>query len=470
MLKMKLRTIVLAVSLSTASSSAFANLSDMQSMFNDIGVYGNASAPKAFAGQTRNYFTGGSAQIRIPKKTYQLATFDPPRIGAGCGGIDLYGGSFSFINSDQLVGMMKNIGNAAIGVAFDTALNSISPQLNASIKYFQDMANKINSMNVNSCEAATGLVLAGKKGIEAGSFDVAMTELGSNNLGFSGDWQGMKDMLNQDPTEYKRVKETAKADPSISDNEKMWLEPGNLVFKALGQLTESGGDTISKEEKEIIMGLVGTIIIKEGSGEKGENTSELHDRIETDLLKSFLGNTSETTTTIQTYRCQDSQCSTVLPIDWQTKPVAKMVSERLEKIREKIQNRSGGISASDYELIGMSSVPIWSVLVQEYRTDSGFNVLDRAGNLIAISYIKAVIDKTLQQVTLALGAYKDASNPAIERNIQIIRDNIKDVRNQLIVQLNKDQVEFRNFLAIQETLRLQSIRTREESAKRALKE
>ncbi len=48
-----------------------------------------------------------------------------PDINAGCGGIDAYLGSFSFINGDQLQRFVKQIMSNAAGYFFDLALQAI---------------------------------------------------------------------------------------------------------------------------------------------------------------------------------------------------------------------------------------------------------------------------------------------------------------------------------------------------------
>jgi conjugative transfer pilus assembly protein TraH len=75
----------------------------MQDWFNDIGAYGNVTGPNAYRGQTMNLYTGGSLYMRTPVRNYQLASIAPPSFTAGCGGIDLFAGSFSFINKEQFV-------------------------------------------------------------------------------------------------------------------------------------------------------------------------------------------------------------------------------------------------------------------------------------------------------------------------------------------------------------------------------
>ena len=91
---------------------------EMQSMFNELGAVGNVTSPGAFRGQAMNLYTGGSLMMRSPGRNYPLASAQLPSMRAGCGGIDIYGGAFSFINKQQFIALLLNIGSNAVGYAF----------------------------------------------------------------------------------------------------------------------------------------------------------------------------------------------------------------------------------------------------------------------------------------------------------------------------------------------------------------
>ena len=104
-----------------------------------------------------NLYTGGSLMMRAPGRNYPLATVQLPSLRAGCGGIDIYGGAFSFINKQQFIALLQNIGANASATP-SLALQSISPDIDKLLTELQDQINKINAMNINSCEAAQALV------------------------------------------------------------------------------------------------------------------------------------------------------------------------------------------------------------------------------------------------------------------------------------------------------------------------
>ena len=116
------RLTVLAVAcVFTVNSTAMS----MQELFDDVNAQGNVSTPSVVQGQTMNMLSGGSMFMRMPKRTYNISTFTPPSYSTGCGGIDLFAGGFSFINKEQFVAMLRNIGSNALGYGFKLAIQNL---------------------------------------------------------------------------------------------------------------------------------------------------------------------------------------------------------------------------------------------------------------------------------------------------------------------------------------------------------
>ncbi|MBS0502091.1 MAG: conjugal transfer protein TraH, partial [Proteobacteria bacterium] len=125
-----------ALSLLCAAMPSRADLnSEVNDMFNNLGAIGNYTAPGAFRGQTYNTYTGGNLMMRSPNKVYQLAAIQFPSAKAGCGGIDVFGGSFSHISAQEFKNMLKNITAALPGIAFQLALEAVSPLLGGLTKW-----------------------------------------------------------------------------------------------------------------------------------------------------------------------------------------------------------------------------------------------------------------------------------------------------------------------------------------------
>lgn len=130
---------------SMAAGPVHANVgSELNNFFNDMGAAANATGPVAYQGQSAGYYSGGNIWTRFPQRSVNPVNLQLPSVKAGCGGIDVFSGSFSFINSDEIVAMLKATANNALGFAFQLAIKSISPQISATI---EEMAQKAQQMN-----------------------------------------------------------------------------------------------------------------------------------------------------------------------------------------------------------------------------------------------------------------------------------------------------------------------------------
>lgn len=151
--------LVLCAALLTVTPAASADVnSDMNQFFNKLGFASNTTQPGVWQGQAAGYAYGGSLYARTQVKNIQLISMTLPDINAGCGGIDAYLGSFSFINGDQLQRFVKQIMSNAAGYFFDLALQATVPEIKTAKDFLQKMASDINSMNLSSCQVAQGIV------------------------------------------------------------------------------------------------------------------------------------------------------------------------------------------------------------------------------------------------------------------------------------------------------------------------
>lgn len=138
---------------------AYADLgSDMADFFNSAGGGMAVTPAQNYSGQTAHYLSGGGLSVRAPIRNFQMMQMSLPAIRAGCGGIDAYLGSFSFINTDSMINALKAIGTDSLGFAFLLALDIYSPDIAGVLKQMKSWADYFNKMSSNSCEAAQALV------------------------------------------------------------------------------------------------------------------------------------------------------------------------------------------------------------------------------------------------------------------------------------------------------------------------
>ncbi|XLF16526.1 conjugal transfer protein TraH [Klebsiella pneumoniae] len=93
----------------------------MNNFFNKLGFASNTSQPQVWQGQAAVTPPAVRCMPEHEVKTIQLVSMTLPDINAGCGGIDAYLGSFSYINSEQLQRVRKTNHEQRRGYFFDLA-------------------------------------------------------------------------------------------------------------------------------------------------------------------------------------------------------------------------------------------------------------------------------------------------------------------------------------------------------------
>ncbi|MDA8404407.1 MAG: conjugal transfer protein TraH [Desulfobacteraceae bacterium] len=121
-----------------------------------------------FTGQKRGYGTLGSFSARWSSGNDYLLNVTPPKFKAGCGGIDVFMGGFSFLNADYLVQKLQNMMNAAPAVAFDIALNTLCSQCAKSLNTLEAITDRLNQLQLDDCKATKALVYEVADGLTSG--------------------------------------------------------------------------------------------------------------------------------------------------------------------------------------------------------------------------------------------------------------------------------------------------------------
>jgi len=106
-----------------------------------------------FEGQKRKYGTLGGFSARWSPSQDHPVSITPPRFRAGCGGIDVFMGGFSFLNADYLLQKLQNMINAAPAVAFDMALNTLCSECSKTIKSMEAISSRLNQLQFDDCKA-----------------------------------------------------------------------------------------------------------------------------------------------------------------------------------------------------------------------------------------------------------------------------------------------------------------------------
>ncbi len=261
----KLRTAALAVALSLMSVQipvAEAGLQDkLNSIFNDMA---NVSNPGAFETARRGVVSGGSAYVRSPIVRTRIVDLQPPSVSAGCGGISFFGGSFSFINADQFVALLRAVAANAKGYAFQLALDVACPSCKQLIDSLQSKIQELNSTLGDSCKMAKWLM---DESGASSAIKTATTQLSSTVNGYFSDFFGAS---SQEEGKSSNVVTTQK------DEETTKKITGNLIYKQLAKNNSvnwiRGSVGTAQEEYELIQSITGTVIVTPPPASDGDNT------------------------------------------------------------------------------------------------------------------------------------------------------------------------------------------------------
>lgn len=226
--------------------------SSLGDFFNGLSYSENVTNPSAFKGQSADYYTGGNLFVRTPIRDVQLMSMQVPKMSIGCGGIDMFMGGFSHINSDALVQQGKAIIANATPFAVDLALQTWAPQIKQIKENLTAISDKFLNLSVNSCEAAQASVSALASFADVGSQQYICNTMGTQNNAFA-DWvSGQQECGAGGQATAQLAK--AKNDPVLKD---MVKSSHNIVWAAIRKNSLLSSNT---KLAEFVMSISGTYI------------------------------------------------------------------------------------------------------------------------------------------------------------------------------------------------------------------
>lgn len=432
--------LLLYVSLS--SSPAHSDVtSAMQDFWNGVGV-SNSTGASAYAGQSAGYYTGGNLFMRTPSRNTNIATISLPSHRAGCGGIDMFSGGFSFINSDELVALMKSIGNNAIAYSFKLALETISPMIAEQIGELQDWIQRINQFNINSCESAKGIVGGLWPRSETAS-RVICEDLGNSNgiftdraaarhgCGSQGRRQSTLNSANgamkeQIPTDINIAWQAAKKNPLFS------------------------GDS---DLAELVMTLSGTIVIHAPTSDDASPQYQYFGhKAETDELVNALLQGGQATIN----RCNDpDKCLSINANATLNIGANSAFSERVRSVLEDIQDKIGtdsSLNADEQALLNTTNIPIYKIInvMTAYQGGLSSLSLPQYSDLIALDILHRFASDLMAEIEKG-GAVLTFADDEI---IKDWREGLKSARRSLREKMAAVSGNFSKTVSIIESARV----------------
>ena len=419
----------------------------MDSYYNQSKGMSRYTGPGSYEGQSRTTLSLGSYGWRAPQTNVQIASLQLPSASGGCGGIDLYGGAFSYINGDQLKDLFRNIVQNAKGYAFKLAVDTISSQISEQLEVMDFKLQDMTDLMVDSCAAAEMLVDNAAVRIEAAArTECKVKSVKSNKF---------RDYFSAslDCNDGSATANTAGASGEVETPYQ--LTNRNYAFTAAGEHPLYGDNTTMKE---FLMTLVGTIIIRvEGEDEAQVKTAQAvaPETLDQGVLTTILWGGD-----MKIHKCAGSDCLSfeslgkTLTID-NDMAYAPRVARTLGEIIDTMADPGASFSAEHAEFVNRSGIQVYELLRQMTDRDPSM-ARSFAFSMSDLLATEMVLGFLLEQNTDMLRYGKslrltgvdpemfDAWEDGIQENLRTLRTMKADLSDQFVA--NAQSIELLNGL------------------------
>lgn len=275
---------------------------------NIFSPYTNVTSPSVGRVQGRGVLSGGSIYVRHRVENFTPVSFAPPAIkGAGCGGFDIYGGSLSFFNKDEMVAYLRSTMTNMAGYLFELGLRSVCESCASIMSKISDGVQKLNEQFSDSCQLAKTIV---DKGLESDFTRSWQNNAFNQAVGSADQW--LDGFIDQGVTGTSTTDDLAATDSTIAKD----LFEFNVTWDALfssalnNWISSSGSPDQFRTE---LMSMVGTVTGYYGSASSDFTTQIVPPSLT--ALQLILGNSTAASGEVSSakYRpltCTDSPAGT----------------------------------------------------------------------------------------------------------------------------------------------------------------
>jgi conjugative transfer pilus assembly protein TraH len=320
--------------------------------------------------------------------TTQISAVALPSVKAGCGGVDIYGGSFSFINTDQIVATFKAVAQNAVGLLFQMAVKSLSELLGNEIEQMFNIVQKANLGAISSCEAAQSLVNGVVNALPSGALKSCM-EIGLANgkyvdeaaaraaCGFGGEAEstlGSATNAQRQQQAYNR----------------------NLAWEGIIKHPLFATD---KQLAETLMTLTGTTVIHVDEAGLTKMQTFAADADSDGMITALLDGG-----TIKIHHCIDDQCLNLIAYG-DTVNVTGLrakVTTIIDSIVTKIINKQT-LSAREIDFLGLATIPLYKIASVQVAANRELASAEmrKYADVIATDILIGWIQRNLKEVAMA---------------------------------------------------------------------
>jgi conjugative transfer pilus assembly protein TraH len=396
MIKRALHAAIASLTLSLPSALHADFAGDLADFWTRSSGGANVTRPSAYQGQRAGYASLGSLYVRTEPRNSQIANIQLPSVRAGCGGIDIFGGAFSFLSAEELIAMMEAIMANAAGFAFELALESLSPAVQEVVGKLRDLAQDVNSMNINSCETGQLLVASVWPQTDAASQHICQSIATAG--GFVADRASARHGCGTGGDHTSTLANGA------GDLEAHIPVNVNYAWKASRKNSFLAADD---DLAEFFMTITGTVIVIGGAD---DDTPREHVNFPPRAFSSDMIRTMVEGGDLEVLRCNSDPEDRCLQPTYGTlsfpadQALFARVSDILEEINVSLANDTG-LPPEAPGLIGMTSVPVYEILktARSYKYEFVGDEIALMAELVALDFAMLYTREALEEMLKLAG-------------------------------------------------------------------
>lgn len=382
----------------------------------------SVTSPQYFDGQRRGYFSGGSLQARWRMTNDNPLTVMPPKIKAGCGGIDVFLGGLSFLDPDLLVQKFQGIVQAAPAVAFDMALKTMCKECSETMKAMERAASWLNNLQLNDC-ALTKRVVAT---VDSDDPDVTGAVLDEISGGVT-----LNQALDRNFNEHQRAVRGGNGTPPNDMNIAIQDCPAEfLAIFQNGSVLENATTRLGLVGyQDIMRGYIGDVYVEYDNASNSFVVTPIDKCRGNDELSfdDFLTGDAE-----QRGALPGDACAANSATDLYT-----WVSNQLTTIATKMTTNAGPYTPAEQAFIDQAPLPVFQILKTAIQTNMVASTTTNLSEPLAVAYAYKVMDDLYMAVDYVVKKSLEAAKKkgvsaggASERcNTAVLGDAITQVKS-----------------------------------------
>ena len=403
------------------SSEKPLHASALDTFFKSLGGQVNQTAPGAFQDQAAGYYTGGGYVLRQNNSVIQPINISLPQLGAGCNNLDLYFGSFSYLQGEQLNQLLRQIGTGVPTYALQLAMKTMAPQIENLLSQLRKSVQDMNAMMVNSCQASHQIVGGLWPKGTAASEQICINEKRSGGE----DWFGARKHCEKPSAIQSQVQVAQGKHKDLLTGEY------NLVWHVLKKMPEYQSN---KPLASFIMSVTGTLISRrEGEAIRLKVIEPKADQ--KDFIAAYLkGGTTSQLTCDEDQKCLVPRLTQVTIQDSSSHPQTTMKAKVIHKISElrvKYVSKQS-ITAEDITFLNDAvNLPVYRYIQVSVAAGTPFLMQD-AAEYIAANVILTQFDRVMSEVLEAVDALQkiqleDGAIESFKKNLQSSRARVQSL-------------------------------------------